>query len=244
MDLREKITTLLSVCNHGTTCEVRIEPVDGEHSKFRACAALMYCGSNDGRSGLGPTEEHALERLWENVQREARQCVSVAESTLETVARQRDSAAREAQFITDRLAWLRMTMRATGANQRDPGVLHEAPASPTAPTRSKIAAVWGWCFERKGTVQTEKTVRDGKPWRHAWVDDDGQLALHGYGATDEYALADLWRAVQIEASGARVAKGERLATRRKRILEEQDTERDLAASLAEIDRIMAEESGS
>lgn len=244
MDLREKITTLLSVCNHGTTCEVRIEPVDGEHSKFRACAALMYCGSNDGRSGLGPTEEHALERLWENVQREARQCVSVAESTLETVARQRDSAAREAQFITDRLAWLRMTMRATGANQRDPGVLHEAPASPTAPTRSKIAAVWGWCFERKGTVQTEETVRDGKPWRHAWVDEDGQLALHGYGATDEAALADLWREVQGTEKDMRAAREAQMRVCNQRIHKDQQTRADLTASFAELDRILAEENGT
>lgn len=111
--------------------------------------------------------------------------------------------------------------------------------------RKKIAAAWGWCFYETGTVQTEETVRDGKPWRHAWVDCEGHPAvLHGYGTTDDEALADLWQRVQREVDAARVASEERLAKCRQRILDEQSKERDIDASIAEIDRIMAEEGGS
>jgi hypothetical protein len=244
MDLRKKITTLLSVCLRGAGCEVRVAPVaNSVLSIFRAYAFGTYPGIGEV-SSYGMTEAYALDGLWESVQREARRSVAMAESTLETVQRTRDSAARNAQELTDRLASLRMAMRSTGANPRDPGLLHAAPSPPSAPTRLKIAALWGWCFDHTGTVQTEETVRDGKPWRHAWVDHDGHLATRGYGATDDDALADLWQRVQREADAARVAREERLAMCRQRILEAQGTERDIVASLAQIDRIMAKETGS
>jgi len=241
MDLREKITALLSACYPGHPFSVMVYP---ERHGHRAWIEYRGADLNLGApAGYGETTEDALARLWERVQKEARFRVAEHESSLRLCEREMNSAARNARVTTERLATLRMAMRSTDANPRDPDLLHEAPVRPDAPARAKIAEVWGWCFGRKGTVQTEETVRDDKPWRHAWVDEDGKLGQHGYGATDAEALADLWRAVQLQANGARVARCEHLARRRKRILEEQDAERELAASLAEIDRIMAEESG-
>ena len=243
MDLRDKITTLLSVCYRGYSFSVEVAPADGMDARWvawiaweRPCFALPM---NDH----GTTAEEALVSLWDRVQKTARVMVSSAESTLETLQRATDSAARDARVTTDRLAALRMAMRNTEANPRDPDLLHDAPSPPDAPARSKIAAVWGWCFGRKGTVQTEETVRDGKPWRHAWVDEDGQLALHGYGVTDEDALADLWSEVQRTEKDMRAAREAQRSVCRQRILKDQEAEAALAASIAEIDRIMAEETG-
>ena len=115
MDLRERITTLLSVCLRGAECGVRVEPVaDSEPPRVRAYACGPYPGIG-AMSSYGMTEADALDGLWESVQREARRSVAMAESTLETVQRTRDSAARNAQELTDRLASLRMAMRSTGA---------------------------------------------------------------------------------------------------------------------------------
>lgn len=243
MDLREKITTLLSVCYRGYSFSVEVAPADGMDARWvawiaweRPCFALPM---NDH----GTTAEEALASLWDRVQKTARVMVSSAESTLETLQRAMDSAARDARVTTERLAALRGAMRSTEANPRDPDLLHDAPSRPDAPARSKIAAVWGWCFERNGTVQTEETVRDGKPWRHAWVDEDGQLARHGHGATDEEALADLWQRVQHDAECQRIDAEARREKVRQRVLADQQAEAELSASLAELDRIFAEENG-
>lgn len=243
MDLRQKITTLLSACSQGCRFTVEVSPPDGHDARWIAWIAWELPGLNLPMNNHGTTAEKALASLWERVQREARVMVSLAESMLETLQRAMDSAARDARVTTDRLATLRGAMRSTGANPRDPDLLHDAPSRPDAPARAKIAAVWGWCFERKGTVQTEETVRDGKPWRHAWVDEDGQLALHGYGATDEDALADLWREVMGTEKDMRAAREAQRSVCRQRILKDQEAEAALAASLAEIERIMAEETG-
>lgn len=240
MDLRQKITTLLSACNPGHSFTVGVAPPDGHDAQWIAWIAWAHPGLCLAMNGHGTTEEEALVRLWARVQREARVRVSQAESTLAFLQRAMDSAARDARVTTERLATLRMAMRATEANSRDPDLLHEAPVLPEAPARAKIAEVWGWCFGRKGTVQTEEVVRDGKPWRHAWVDEDGQLAQHGYGATDEEALADLWRKVQHDADGRRVDAEARRAKARQRILADQKADAELSASLAEIDRILTD----
>ena len=242
MDLREKITTLLSVYYPGHPFSVMTHP---DRVGIRAWVEYHNLDLNFGEDvGHGETADEALGRLWERVQKGARFRIREEESALRTFERTMDSAARNARVTTDRLASLRMAMRNTGANPRDPGLLHAAPSPPSAPTRLKIAAVWGWCHDRTGTVQTEETVRYGKPWRHAWVDHDGHLATRGYGATDDEALANLWQRVQQEADMARAAREDRLAMCRQRILDAQSTERDIIASLAQIDRIMAEEGGS
>lgn len=243
MDLREKITTLLSVCSRGSF-SIEVAPADGMDARWVAWVAWGRPCLNLPMNDHGTTAEEALASLWDRVQKTARNMVSSAESTLETLQRAMDSAARDARVTTDRLAALRGAMRATGASPRDPDVLHDAPSRPDAPERSKIAAVWGWCFERKGTVQTEETVRDGKPWRHAWVDDDGQLALHGYGATDDAALADLWREVQGTEKDMRAAREAQMRVCNQRIHKDQQTRADLTASFAELDRILAEENGT
>lgn len=242
MDIRKKITTLLSACYPGHPFSVMVYP---DRGGIRAWVEYHNLNLNFGEDvGRGETNDEALSRLWERAQKHARFRLREHESALRTFGRDMDNAARDVRVNTDRLASLRMAMRNTGANPRDPGLLHAAPSPPSAPTRLQIAAVWGWCHDRTGTVQTEETVRDGKPWRHAWVDHDGHLATRGYGATDDEALANLWQRVQQEADMARAAREDRLAMCRQRILDAQSTERDIIASLAEIDRIMAEEGGS
>lgn len=240
MDLRQKITTLLSACNPGHSFTVGVAPPDGHDARWIAWIAWAHPGLCLAMNGHGTTEEEALVRLWARVQREARVRVSQAESTLALLQRAMDSAARDARVTTERLATLRMAMRNTDANPRNPDLLHAAPVLPDAPARAKIAEVWGWCFGRKGTVQTEETVRDGEPWRHAWVDEDGQLAQHGYGATDEEALADLWREVLGAEKDMRAGREAQRTTLRQRILADQKADAELSVSLAEIDRILTD----
>lgn len=244
MNLREKIITLVSACYPRHPFDVKTYPERHGHGQ-RAWIEYHGVDLNFGaRDGHGETAEDALARLWERVQKEVRFRVAEEESSLRVFEREMDSAARNARVTTDRLATLRAAMRSTGATPREPDALQAAPVSPTAPARSKIAAVWGWCFGRKGTVQTEESVRGGKPWRHAWVDEDGQLARHGHGATDEEALADLWQRVQYDAECLRIDAEARREKVRQRVLADQQADADLSASLAEIDRILAEENGS
>ena len=68
--------------------------------------------------------------------------------------------------------------------------------------------------------------------------------MYGYGSTDEEALADLWPMVQSAAKHRKEKAQDALAMFRQRNLEAQGAEQDIIASIAEIDRIMAEESGS
>lgn len=237
MDLREKITSLISVCCYGAKCEVLVEPFL-ERGRI-ARIAWEQPASNEVMSGHGATEEEALAHLWETVQRHARFYASTAESTLGVMSRQRDAAARDALTFADRLASIRRAMRDTGANPRDPYLLHDG-FPPPVRLRSKIAEVWGWCFDRRGVVQTEASVCEGKPsWRHAWIDDNGDLALHGYGATDEEALANLWLVTRETALDFRAAREAQKALCCQRIIKDQGVEITLKESLAEIDRIMA-----
>ena len=238
MNLREKITTLHSACCRGYSFTVEVAPPDGHDARWIAWIAWERPGLNLAMNGHGTTEEEALTRLWDRVQKEARLLVSASESTLRTLQRSTDSSARDARVTTERLAALRMAMRNTDANPRNPDLLHDAPSRPDAPARAKIAEVWGWCFGRNGTVQTEEVVRSGEPWRHAWVDEDGQLARHGYGATDEEALADLWQRVRREADDRRVDVEAQRAKVRQRILADQQADAELSTSLAEIERIL------
>lgn len=240
MDLRKKIATLLSACCRGYSFTVEVASPTASDARWISWISWQYPHAQQTMNGHGTTEEEALARLWERIQMEARLIVSSFESVLAMLQRAKDSAARDTRVTTERLAALRMAMRNTDANPRNPDLLHAAPVLPEAPARAKIAEVWGWCFGRKGTVQTEETVRDGKPWRHAWVDEDGQLAQHGYGATDEEALADLWREVLGAEKDMRAGREAQRTTLRQRILADQKADAEISASLAEIDRILTD----